>query len=256
MRGQAYAKTVGKAAFAAGLLGLAFPAQAEEVAFCVSCQGPDQTYVCRVTGDDLRKNDALKLYCVVRTAKDGGHASCGARNDISGCNGVEKIYAYNGPAMPEGLADDPRVKGIAEKIAHEQKAFDHSEEEKRKSLAAVTGRAFSASRRGIRNMRASIGGEAGPNQSALPAHSPSMDKLPERQASAAPSLPLSAASEPAPQSAALPLADGAGDPSPPRKSRIGRGAQNVGSFARSSYRCVRSLFRKCRGDPDALPSPN
>ena len=150
--------------------------------------------------------------------------------------------------LPEGLADDPRVKGLAEKIAREQKAFERSDEDKRKTLAAVTGRAFSASRRGIRNMRTSLGGEEEPNQSALPAPSPPMDPLPEHQVSAAPSLPLSAASEPAPQLT--------GDLAPPRKSRIGRGAQNVGSFARSSYRCVRSLFRKCHGDPDALPSPN
>jgi hypothetical protein len=253
MRGHAYAKSVAEAAVAAGLLGVALPAaQADEVAFCVSCQGPDQTYVCRVTGDDLRKSDALKLYCVVRTAKEGGHASCGARNDISSCNGVEKVYAYNGPALPDAIADDPRVKGFAEKIARGQKASEQYEEHKGKSLAAVTGRAFSASRRGIRNM---VGGNAQPNQSPLPAASPPMDPLPERQASAAPALPLSATPAPM-RPAAAPLPDAASDPSPARPGRLRRGAQNVGSFARSSYRCVRSLFRKCRSEPEALPAPN
>lgn len=254
MRGPGDRSLITMAAFVAGLTVFALPALADEAAYCVSCQGPDQTYICRVTGDDVHKSDAMKLYCVVRTAKEGNHSTCAARGDITGCNGIEKIYAYSGPALPDAIAEDPRVKGIAEKIEREQKAFDKYEEQKGKSLVAVTGRAWRASGRGIRNMRESISGgdEATQNQSPLPPAAPSMDRLPQRQASAAPSLPLSAAAEPAPLPMAMPLAE---EP-PASPGRLRRGAQNVGGFARNSYRCVRSLFRHCRSEPEALSAPN
>ena len=43
-------------------------AGAGDVAYCVTCKGPDQTYLCRVTGEEVNRSDAVKLYCVVRTA--------------------------------------------------------------------------------------------------------------------------------------------------------------------------------------------
>ena len=228
---------------AALFLGALPTAQAGDAAYCVTCQGPDQTYLCRVTGEEVSRSDAVKLYCVVRTAKEGGHASCGARDAVAGCNGVEKTYSYDGPSIPEGLAEDPRVKKLMDRVAKEQKAFD---KEDRKSLVEVTGQAVSASRRGIRNMRASIGGRDKPEQAA-PASGPptaasvSQDALPELPGESAPALPLSAEEQPgAPSATTVPVESAA---PPESKSR-------VKSIARNTYRCVRSLFRKCREQPD------
>jgi len=54
---------------------------------------------------------------------------------------------------------------------------------------------------------------------------------------------LSAAHEPGvPSTGAIPAASAV--PSPERK-------RGVGSFARNTYRCVRSLFRKCREQTEA-----
>ena len=167
-----------------------------------------------------RRNDAVKLYCVERTAKEGGHASCGARDASAGCNGVEKTYSYNGPDIPEGLAEDPRVKKLMDRVEKEQKAFD---KEDRKSLVEVTGQAVSASRRGIRNMRASIGGREEPEHSPAPSNPPpagvaSQDPLPEMPGEATPALPLSAAEQPRVPSAAMAPAESAAQPA--RKSRV------------------------------------
>src|SRR4249919_1459713 len=102
---RAHASCIGSAVpFAAAMLFCALPgAEAGDAAYCVTCKGPDQTYLCRVAGDV--RSDAAKLYCVVRTAKEGGHASCAAREATVGCHGVEKVYSYDGAANPDGLAE-------------------------------------------------------------------------------------------------------------------------------------------------------
>jgi hypothetical protein len=207
-------------------------AEAGDASYCVTCKGPDQTYLCRVTGDEVGQSDAAKLYCVVRTAKEGGHASCAARDATTSCNGVEKRYSYNGPSIPEGLAGNPRVKKFVGRIENDQKIFQH--DDKRKSLVEVTGQALSASRRGWRNMRASLGGREEANQSSVPSSarpsgSAAQDPLPELPSQTTPTHPLSAASRPS---------------VPPERKR------GVGSFARNTYRCVRSLFRHCRSDAE------
>ena len=73
--------------------------------FCVICSEPRQTYVCRVDTPRASPGDqALQLYCMVRTAKDGGHKSCSIeRNASVACNGPVKAYTYDGPAIPEAL---------------------------------------------------------------------------------------------------------------------------------------------------------
>jgi hypothetical protein len=232
---------------AGGLLLCALaPASAGEAAYCVTCKGPDQTYLCRVTGDEISRNDAVKLYCVVRTAKEGGHASCGARDASAGCNGVEKTYSYDGPGIPDGLAKNPQVKKFMNRVEKEQKSFA---KEDRKSLVEVTGQAVSASRRGWRNMRASIGGRGEADQSSPPSSSPpggsaAPDQLPEMPGQTTPALPLSTAPDPSvPPAVTMPAESAA--PPPERKRR-------VGSFARKSYRCVRSLFRNCGSEPEVL----
>ena len=241
-----HARAIGQAVpLAASLLLCALSGvEAGEAAYCVTCKGPDQTYLCRVNGEAIGRNDPVKLYCVERTAKEGGHASCGARDASAGCNGVEKTYSYNGPDIPEGLAEDPRVKKLMDRVQKEQKAFD---KEARKSLVEVTGQAVSASRRGIRNMRASIAGRDEPEQTAPPASAPApgyaaKEPLPELPGGAAPAVPLSVADDPSAAPAAMPPAESAAPPE--RKSRV-----------KSIARCVRSFFRRCGSDADA-PSPN
>ena len=103
---------------------------------------------------------------MVRTAKEGGHASCAAREATAGCHGVEKVYSYDGPAIPDMIAEDPRVKKVLGHIEKEQKAYDKDDEHK--SLVEVTGQAVSASRRGWRNMRASITGRDEAHQASPP----------------------------------------------------------------------------------------
>ena len=70
------------------------PASAGEAAYCLTCTSPDQTYLCRVTGADARQDEVSKLYCIVRTTKKGGHASCAATGSSENCHGVLKVYKY------------------------------------------------------------------------------------------------------------------------------------------------------------------
>jgi hypothetical protein len=216
------------AGFAAGLIACAAPfAMADEASYCVICKGPDQTYVCRVTGEGSRPSDALKLYCVIRTAKEGNHASCSAERGSPACNGVEKVYSYDGPLMPPDLAADPRVKRLMDKAGQDQQAFAKPKGDAPKTLVELTGRAVNASRQGWRNARSAIGG--GGEAQPLPA--PSEAPLPTAESAAA---------------------DSTSAPPPSRVQRAKHAAQNAGSavggFARKSYRCVRSFFRKCSGE--------
>jgi hypothetical protein len=242
MSGRAYAIVLASAGLAASLFASAAPgARAGETAFCVTCKGPDETYVCKVNGDLGGQTDALKLYCVVRTAKEGGHASCAARDDVTGCHGATKTYSYDVPDIPANLAEDPRVKKFNDYVAREQKKF-RQDDEPSQSLVGV-------SRRGIRNLRASLGG----HEEATPApplqHQSVQESLPEMPGESAPQLPLSAAPDHSVNAAAAPVEPEA--PPPEHKSRVRRGAQSVGSFTRKSYRCMRSLFRHCGSDETA-----
>jgi hypothetical protein len=247
MSSRAYAIVLASAGLAASLLaGAGFRARASEATFCVTCKGPDETYVCKVNGDLGGQTDALKLYCVVRTAKEGGHASCSARDDVAGCNGATKTYSYDVPDLPAAIASDPRVKKFNNYVAREQKKFSQDDKPSQ-SLVAM-------SRRGIRNLRASLGGEEEPKASAPPQQQESLqqERLPELPGQSAPPLPLSASPEKSVH-AGLP-AETTAPPSEKRSSRVRRGAQSVGNFTRKSYRCVRSLFRHCGGDEENAES--
>jgi len=192
----------------------------------VTCTNPDQTYICRVTAGGSKPSDALKLYCVMRTAKEGQHASCSAVRSPA-CNGVEKVYSYDGP-VPEDLASDPRVNKVQERIEQEQKAFDKPKADAPDTLVKLTGRAVSASRQRLRNARNALGGGPDPADQPLP-----QEPLPQ----GGPPVPLAAEEAPAP----VPQATQAYAGDDTTTSRPG--------FARRSYRCVMSLFRNCRGNP-------
>jgi hypothetical protein len=211
-----------RAVLAAGLLVCAVPsAFAGEASYCVTCSNPDQTYVCRVAAGGSKPSDALKLYCVIRTVKEGHHASCAAESYSPNCNGVEKVYSYDGP-MPEDITSNPRIKHLTDKIEQNQKAFEKPIGDGPKTLVELTGRAVSASRQGWRNARSRFGGSSQPPDQSLPADQSS--------------VPLSAAEVPAENQEAE------------QPSRMQRASSAVGGFARKSYRCVMSLFRRCSSE--------
>ena len=239
MRGRACSSL---AVLALALLVFAPSALAGEIAYCVTCKNPDQTYVCKVAGEGSWPKDAVKLYCSIRTAKEGKHASCSAQRDAGVCNGVEKVYSYDGPAIPPDIADDPRVKKLMGKMARNQAAFDkpkneapQTKSEAPQTMVELTGRAFSASRQTLRNARLALTGSSDKDQPAEPAGQPTVLKP-----SAAPMPPVT---EPA------------SAPTESRVERVKHAAQDagaaVGNFARKSYRCVWSLFRNCSGEQDA-----
>lgn len=206
------------AALAALLVCLAASAEASEASYCVTCTGPDQTYRCRVTGEGSRPSDALKLYCVIRTAKEGHHASCSAENATPACTGPEKVYAYDGPDIDQ-IAQDPRVKNLMSRVEHDNHAFEKPKGQGPQTMVELTGRALSASRQGWRNARSALGGSSGESQP----------------------LPVSPQAGSTEASAAA-----SADTASP--SRMQRASSAMGSFARKSYRCLRSLFLNCRGE--------
>jgi hypothetical protein len=205
-----------RVALAAALSGWAIPAAlAGEAAYCVHCTGPDQTYVCKVSAGGGKPSDALKLYCVIRTAKDGHHAACSAERVTSDCNGVEKVYSYDGP-LPEDLAADPRVKKLTKKIEEQEDAFDKPKSDSKapKTLVELGGRAVNASKQ---RWRGTFGGGSS-SDAALPGDS---SLAAEEQNTA-----LAAQSAPVP---------------PPEVSHPNR--------VQRAYRCMMSFFRNCSSDP-------
>jgi hypothetical protein len=214
------------AATAAGLMVCAAPAvRAEQASYCVTCKNPDQSYVCRVDAGGLKAGDALKLYCIIRIAKEGHHASCAAESNSSACQGVEKVYSYDG-AIPSDIASDPRVKRFVNKMQRDQQTFDDKPQgDAPKTLVELTGRAVSASRKGLRNARSALGGSS----TAQPL--PSGEPLPYDQSAA---------------SAAGNVPDE--NPDAPHLNRMQRAGNAVSGLARKSYNCVLSLFRNCSGE--------
>jgi hypothetical protein len=236
------------------------PAAAGEVSYCVTCKGPDQSYLCKVVGEGSRPNDALKLYCIIRTAKEGNHASCKAKRDIEGCVGEPKVYSYDGPTLPADIASDPRAKKIMGRLAHEQQKFDKP---KGQTLVGLTGRAVKSSRKGLRNAREAITGPSDETEASsettasTPPPSPEVS-TPAPQVSAAPQVltPVPQASVAQPE--ALPEAAPPPEPSPPSRMRRMKNAaasagSAVGGFARKSYSCMWSLFRNCGGETEKSP---
>jgi hypothetical protein len=218
------------AALVAVVLAPTLPAaQAGEASFCVTCQGPDQTYLCRVTGEGSEQSDAFKLYCIVRTAKEGHHASCAATGKVQGCAGEVKTYSYNGPSLPDAVAQDPRVQKLVKRIERNQAAFAKPKPkgDEPKTLVELTSRAMSASRQRWRN---TFGGDQEPPPSVA---TDARTALPPPGQSPAPPM----------QTASVP-------PSP-QPSRMKQAAETtgavVGSAARTTYRCLRSFFFNCSG---------
>jgi hypothetical protein len=195
------------------------PALAGEAKYCVTCKNPDQIYLCQVSAGGKKPSDALKLYCVMRVAKEGQHSSCSAEKAKGPCNGLVKVYEYDGP-MPEDIAASVQHYSdkVNDRIRKEQKAFEKPKSDQPDTLVKLTGRAVSAARN--RMGRGSGGDEPPP-----------------------PDDSLTASPAPPPEEAALPPY--VEDSSP---NRAQRASSAVGGFARKSYRCMLSLFRHCSAD--------
>jgi hypothetical protein len=221
-------RSFGFAASAAVLLVCAAqPSRAGEARYCVTCKDPNQVYLCRVNAGGKKPSDALKLYCVIRTAKEGQHRSCSAEKAKGPCNGLVRVYDYDGP-MPEDIAAGVQQfqEKLNDRIRKEQKVFEPPKGDQPSTLVELTGRAVSAA-------RSRIGGE--PGGEAPPE--------PPAQLNAAPAPPANAAP---PSPAAAPPPSAGGEP-----NRVQRASSAVGGFARKSYRCMRSLFRDCSDAPAA-----
>ncbi len=220
------------AAIVAGLvLGASSAAFAADAEYCVTCTNPDQIYRCKITGVGKRPSDALKLYCVIRTAKDGHHASCKAADVSADCNGVVKVFNYEGPSLPQGVAADPRVRDLKQRVDQDRRTFDEPNAEAKgkapKTLFELGGRAVDASAKGLRSARSALGGSSD-DPAPKPAAMPSTGALPVATPAPAPPQPTESVST--------------ASPVKPATQSTGSG---VGGFARKSYNCVLSLFRHC-----------
>jgi len=187
-------------------------AQAGSIEYCVTCKNPNASYRCRLQGSGVSQSDAFKLYCVVKTTKDGGHASCAAKKN-PGCKGVVKVYNYDGPGLP---ANDPRLRQLNERVERDNQAFEDKRGDQPNSLFELGGRAYDASKRGLQDAGAAIG--LGADDVTI---------LEARPPQAAPSPPAA----PNPPAARPPAAQAA---PPPQKN-----------FAHRSWDCMVSLFREC-----------
>lgn len=155
-------------AFAAASLAVPTTARAGSAEYCVTCKNPNASYRCRLEGSGITQSDAFKLYCVVRTTKEGNHASCAAKKDPN-CAGVVKVYNYDGPTLPPKVTDDARVRQLNERVERENRAFEDKRGEQPKSLFEMGGRAYDASKRGLQGAGAAIGiGAGAKNQQAAP----------------------------------------------------------------------------------------
>ncbi len=230
----AYPRSLAFALLAAAALAWFAPsAQAASVDYCVTCKNPDEVYRCRVTGVGSKPSDALKLYCVIRMAKEGHHASCAAEAATTTCVGLVKVLNYDGPALPENLTSDPRVRRLEQKVERSQHDFAKPEGQ-RAEIAVRVGRSRGEcleegpAQRGLRHWPHLIWQRSPPAAQPLP------------RTSSTSALPA----QPAPRTATPQPTESVGT-----VTRVKRAAQSassaVGGFARKSYHCVLSLFRHC-----------
>ncbi|MEM9590665.1 MAG: hypothetical protein AAF967_04910 [Pseudomonadota bacterium] len=153
------------------VLGAPSAVQAGTAEYCVTCKTPNATYRCRLQGSGVTQSDAFKLYCVVRTTKEGNHASCGAKRDPN-CAGVVKVYNYEGPTLPGNVTGDRRLQDFNRRVDEQNRAFEDTRGDQPNSLFELGGRAVDASRRGLQGAGAAIGLGAGANEQAAPPQAP------------------------------------------------------------------------------------
>lgn len=69
--------------------------------YCVTCQGPLQTYLCDVEmPNGSPGKQATQLFCVIQIAKQQNHLSCSVRKSQPGpCQGPTLNFTYSGPVI-------------------------------------------------------------------------------------------------------------------------------------------------------------
>ncbi len=228
-------------------------ALAGSAAYCVSCTGPDRSYTCRV--DTSKANpgvDALQFYCIVKTAKAGGHKSCTARRqDGTACKGAVKTFTYKGPTLsPRARKAARKVLGPAPNAANDR-APEGAEKGEPKTLLEMGSRAVKASRKGLRNTGQAVRKAAGRTGQAI---GKATKKAGKRVTGAA-----------------RKSGGAIGTATKKAGTRVRGATRNagsrVGNAARTAYDCVRSMFRDCRsrredrqsadqggGEPAAAPA--
>ena len=193
-------------------------ARAEPRQYCVTCDTPDQTYLCQIETPHANPSDkGLQLFCIIRISKDGGHNSCAVANrDAAQCAGAIRTYTFEAPAIPPQLRDAVQRYRKA-KDKDKDKPDETLPPQKRgepKTLIEVTGRAVNASRKGIKKTGATVSGAA----------SATTGKVGK-------------------------VAIGAGKGVTKAARKVGSATKKtgsaVGSAAKTAYNCLRSWFKKC-----------
>ncbi|MGI9387542.1 MAG: hypothetical protein ACR2OX_08930 [Methyloligellaceae bacterium] len=192
---------------------LIWPAAAAE--FCVSCTGPDQTYLCVIdpqSGSGANNNAALQLYCVVNTARDRGHQSCKVRK-VAGnrCDGPRLDYAYSGSALPMPLSPNstpvPYGGAVSEGSSVSQGQSKKTGEAE--TFVEFTNKAIKSSRQRLRKAGENVGTATNKTRASVRGAAKKTTR------------------------------------------RVGTALKNagkaVGRAARTTIHCVRTLFGECRG---------
>lgn len=138
------------------------PVHAAQSSLCVVCSEPQKTYVCNVeTSQSMPSKKALQFYCIVKTAKDGGHRFCAIqRNSEAACLGKVLSYRYDGPEIPGALRSmtQPQPPAAAPATTPETPAPRKGEPE---TLVEMTSRAVDASKEGAKATGGAIRDAAG-----------------------------------------------------------------------------------------------
>ncbi len=192
------------------LAGTAPGVRAGQSDLCVICTDPQQTYVCSVAvSQAMPSKKALQLYCIVKTAKEGGHRSCSIRGETeAACDGKVISYSYDGPALPGVLRSATRPQTLEQppvrlETTPEAPPRQPGEPE---TLVEMTSRAVDAGKQGAKATGGAI-----------------------RDAAGKPGKTIGKIGKKA----------GKG---------VGKTARGARSAARLAYDCVLSLFRDCKSE--------
>jgi len=194
------------------IIGMCTVAYAETAVFCVSCTGPEQTYVCAIEAAGAGRNAAsLRLYCVVNTARDRGHQSCTVRKELAdSCDGPRLDFVYTENNLP--LFGSPNAvtnpsHGDAETAGAGTTSPNDRRSGEAETMVDLTGKAVTSSRKRLRKAGETVGEVTSKTRKAV-------------------------------RGAARTTG-----------SRVRRAVKNagkaVGKAARTTYECVRTLFGKC-----------
>ncbi len=115
------------AGLAVAVFGALTPAATAGSELCVTCAAPDMTYRCNVeSGDVVLNGSSLQLYCIRELARLGNHASCSVkRRRAVACAGETRTLVYGAPGQtPQSpaIASTPNAAGNAADETNSQAA--------------------------------------------------------------------------------------------------------------------------------------